>query len=173
MLPSLQHLHHLFPWTRRHFGHNSYIMFPSILRYRLTEWNNLMERKSILIPLAVVLILLSCFVGGQYFFAHSNSAMIDNSWYFSIHQTNYTDQNPPPQALLVVRLTEEDFAKHPVLHDLFEQRQLVLITDDPFLIMQISGPHISHAEAEELIAAYDLGYIDWNGSYYSLTQIFT
>jgi len=128
-----------------------------------------MEKKNIAIILAVIIILLGCFIGGQYLFAHADS-------WINARPTGYTDQNPPPDAISVVHLTEEDFANYPILRDLLEHQQTATITEDPFVIMKLPGPHISKAEAAELFAAYPplySGYLYWNGVYYSLAQMVT
>ncbi len=128
-----------------------------------------MEKKSIILLLAGVIFLSGCFIGGQYLFAHADS-------WITAHPTGYTDQNPPLDTTSVVLLTGEDFAKHPILRDLIEHQRTATITEDPFVIMKLSGPHISKAEAAELIAAYHSfysGYLYWNGVYYSLAQMVT
>ncbi|MDR0980781.1 MAG: hypothetical protein LBL85_03225 [Methanocalculaceae archaeon] len=114
-----------------------------------------MEKKNIAIILAVLLLLLGCFIGGQYVFASSDGSL---------------SAYPAGVAASAINLTEEDFLKHPILKNLIEQRQWIPITDDPFVIMKLSTPHISKAEAAEILSAY-AGTVYWDGVYYQILKI--
>lgn len=114
-----------------------------------------MEKKSIILLLAVVIILSGCFIGGQYLFASLDGRL---------------SAYPIGATASAVNLTEEDFIKHPILKTLIEQQQQIPVTDNPFVIMRLSGPHISNAEGAEIFSAYR-GPVYWNGTYYQILKI--
>ncbi len=126
-----------------------------------------MEKKSIALIVAVILLFLGCYLGGQYLFAHTDE-------WIAAMPTGYTEQNPPYHlSVLLITLTNEDFTRYPALHALIEDGRDVPITEDPFLIMRSDVPCISKSDAAELLSSFGNGYLYWNKTYYHLTRVVT
>lgn len=123
------------------------------------------RNKIISISAAVILITL-LFFGVTFTFAEPDT-------WISSYPTGYTTENPPPEKYEVYVVTENEFAKTPILRKFIDKLYFSApVTDD--MIVKMKYPHaLSKEEALTITEKYGRGYLLHDGVYYSLRMVFS
>ncbi|MDU9376973.1 hypothetical protein McpSp1_16170 [Methanocorpusculaceae archaeon Sp1] len=121
-----------------------------------------------LLIIGVVLIAL-LLISALFYFSN------EVEWMRISENTGYSSENPPLEDRIIV-ITEKDFQEYPLLKQLFESRDRIPISDNPFVTLKPHDPPcVSSAEADEVISRYgwpdQLKYLRYNDSYYVLDVI--